>query len=243
MVGDFYHDCQWVVFITGKKERNSGPRKLIPRKSVPTLSQPYDHIYPVVWRTGRESLVHSFFLRDTPVTHLSAISKSTLIQTRAFPLTPRRMGREKENVYQGADLHLLFERKTWLWHLLFFVTWTLRKWTHLLHTSQPPLLPHYTVRFPLGNTCSNSHRESCKGLSVLLSWAAPVFASMTHFTFLIKKDGNAASVFKQQEKEVCGTSARRWERVGWGMLNKCHDQVHYLRWQSRSSQWCSCVRV
>lgn len=33
-----------------------------------------------------------------------------------------------------------------------------------------------------------------------LSCAASVFASMTHFTFLIKKDGKAGSVFKQQEK-------------------------------------------
>ncbi len=43
------------------KERNSGPRKLIPRKSVPTLSQAYDHIYPVVWRTGREPCSLFFF--------------------------------------------------------------------------------------------------------------------------------------------------------------------------------------
>lgn len=31
---------------------------------------------------------------------------------------------------------------------------------------------------------------------------ALVFASMSHFTFLIKKRGN---VFKQREEEVCGT--------------------------------------
>lgn len=64
-----------------------------------------------------------------------------------------------------------------------------------------------------------------QGLSVLLSRAAPVFASMTHFTFLIKKkDGEAASVFKQREKEVCGTSPCRWER---GMRN-----VKQMSWSS-----------
>lgn len=63
-----------------------------------------------------------------------------------------------------------------------------------------------------------------QGLSVLLSRAAPVFASMTHFTISNKKDGKAPSVFKQREKEVCGTSPCRWER---GMRN-----VKQMSWSS-----------
>lgn len=45
--------------------------------------------------------------------------------------------------------------------------------------------------------------------------AARLFASVTHFTFLIKKkDGKATSVFKQWQTEVCGTSPCHQERGG-----------------------------
>lgn len=106
-------DAWWETFIMTAsewfyywREINSGPRKLIPRKSVPTLSQPYDHIYPVLWRTGRMPCSF-FFIWDTLVTHLSALSKSTLIRTRVFPWHRggwgKKKGRKKENVYQEPD--------------------------------------------------------------------------------------------------------------------------------------------
>lgn len=100
------------------REINSGPWKLIPRKSVPALSQPYDHIYPVLWRTGR-MLCSFFFIQDTLVTHLSALSKSTLTQTRVFPghrsgwKKKKKKGKKERKCLPRTrhHLHLLFEGK------------------------------------------------------------------------------------------------------------------------------------
>lgn len=134
-------------------------------------------------------------------------------------------------------------RKAWLWHLLFSITWTLRKWTHF-HTFQP--LPRKTrydftthvtsyseasangyhtrevwrasihfnknlqaVKFrnilksllwslaivdAVTPVCSSSkyflgvtHVRTVGRSPARLICAAPVFASMTHFTFLINK--------------------------------------------------------
>lgn len=115
-------DAWWETFIMTAsewfcywREINSGPRKLIPRKSVPTLSQPYDHIYSVLRWTGRMPCSF-FFIWDTLVTNLSVLSKSTLIQTGVFPWYRsgwKKKGKKERKCLPRTrhHLHLLFEGK------------------------------------------------------------------------------------------------------------------------------------
>lgn len=61
------------------------------------------------------------------------------------------------------------------------------------------------------HSVTHVRRESCK------AYLSPLLRCTTvclHDTFHIsnkKRDGKAASVFKQREKEVCGTPACRWK--------------------------------
>lgn len=174
-------DAWWETFIRTAsewfyywREINSGPRKLIPRKSVPTLSQPYDHIYPVLWRTGRMPCSF-FFIWDTLVTHLSALSKSTLIRTRVFPWHRGGWGKKKEERKKMSTKNQTpsspaLWRKAWLWHLLFSFTWTLHKWTRF-HTFQPPLR---TTQYDFTTHVTSSSEASANGYHTREVWRASI---------------------------------------------------------------------
>lgn len=59
----------------------------------------------------------------------------------------------------------------------------------------------------------------------------PVFASVSHFTFLMEKSLKCAR--KQREAEVHSPFAELRREGGWGMFNTCHDQTHYLMAEQR----------
>lgn len=88
----------------------------------------------VNWKRALFTLL--LYIPDTLVTHLSALSKSTLIPNKGIPLTP--LGMKRENVCQEADtiFTLLSEGKPDFSTCCFAFAWTLHKWTDF-HTFQP----------------------------------------------------------------------------------------------------------
>lgn len=112
---------------------------------------------------------------DTPAAHLSALSKSTLIQTRVFPWrrSRRKKGKKKKKKMstkkQAPSLPALW-KKAWLWHLLFSFTWTLRKWTHF-HTFQPLLR---TARHNFTTHVTSSSVAGANGYHTREGWRASI---------------------------------------------------------------------
>lgn len=132
------------------------------------------------------------------------------------------------------DVHRFFLTKTYrssqFRNILNSLLWSLAMFVDAV---RPVCSYQYCCKYFLGVTHVRTVSVSPVGLICPLSCAALVFASMTYFNISNKrKDGKAASVFKQWEKEVCRTSPCRWE---WGD-EECLTNVRIKcsTWESRA---------
>lgn len=258
MVGDFYHDCQWVVFITQKGKKIVAP-EVNPQKISPCIKstiRSYLSHSLVNWKRALFTLLHMRYPGHPPVSPISIHTHPKQGYSPDATVGEKGGGEERKRLSRSRHhLYLLFEKKPDFGTCCFPSlelcvnghVFTLFSHYYALHSTISQLMSHPPLRlvlmvitpgrfwrasihlhkkqkqkkpmnsqilesllwslaifvdaftpvcFPskyfLGVTRVRTVATSPARLICPLSCTAPVFASMTHFTFLIKKkDGKA----------------------------------------------------